>query len=60
MLEFPGLVVAHAGHQADLMVDQHERGIVRGQGRVGLALIGHSGFLLFVGLKLTSAQRDLR
>src|SRR4029077_12705626 len=32
--------------QADLMVDQHERGIVRGQGGVGLALIGHSGFLL--------------
>ena len=56
MLEFPGLVIAHAGHQADLMVDQHERGIVRGQGDVGLALIGHSGFLLFVGLGRGSGE----
>src|SRR5437773_11341303 len=46
MFEFPGLVIPDAGHQADLMVDQNERGIVRGQGGVGLALIGHRSFLL--------------
>jgi hypothetical protein len=45
MFEFPGLVIPDAGHQADLMVDQNERGIVRGQGGVGLALIGHRSFL---------------
>src|SRR5437879_9599145 len=45
MFEFPGLVIPDAGHQADLMVDQNERGIVRGQRGVGLALIGHRSFL---------------
>src|SRR5436190_1405252 len=41
MLEFPGLVIPDPGHQANLMVDQNKRGVVRGQGGVGLALIGH-------------------
>ena len=41
VLELSSLVVAHTGHQADLMIDQNERGIVGGQGSIGLAVVVH-------------------
>jgi hypothetical protein len=39
VLQLAGRVVAHAGHQADLMIDEHESGIFSGERRV--AARGH-------------------
>lgn len=46
MLQLAGRIIADAGHEADLMIDEDERRIFGGQGLVGTHLITHCILLL--------------
>ena len=41
MLELAGRIITNAGHEADLMIDEDERRVFRGERRVGADLIRH-------------------
>ena len=47
MFQLAGRIVTDAGHEADLMIDEDERCVLRSEGLVGTGLIGH-GILLGV------------
>ncbi len=50
MFQLAGRIVTDAGHEADLMIDEDERCVLRSEGLVGTGLIGHGILLGFLRL----------